>query len=76
MLAIEGTYYDGKVNISKNIKTNIPVRVIITFLDEKISDFSQKLTRDKFNFDKTREMLKNVSTSFSDTLIEERKRDL
>jgi len=34
MLAVEGTYYDGKVKIFKKIKTSKPIQVIVTFLDE------------------------------------------
>ena len=76
MIAVRGTYHDGKIELSKEIKTNKPIQVIVTFLDDKIENPSQKLTRDKFNFDKTREILKDINTNFSDTLIDERRENL
>jgi hypothetical protein len=76
MIAVRGTYHDGKIKLSKEIKTNKPIQVIVTFLDDKIENPSQKLTRDKFNFDKTREILKDINTNFSDTLIDERRENL
>ncbi len=74
MIEIEGTYYKGKVKLKKTIKTDKPVKVMVTFLDEEPLQ-NKKLTKDDFNFDKAREKLKNVSTDFSDEVIKQRRKE-
>ena len=47
--------------------------MIVTFLEEPKKQTTQKLELNQFSFAQSREMLKNVKGSFSDTLIEERR---
>ena len=76
MLAVEGTYCDGKIELLETIKSRNATKVIVTFLNEEVAKPTQKLTEDKFNFRKTRELLKDVEINFADSVIEERRVDL
>jgi len=76
MIAIEGTYYNGNIELSEIIDTIEPVKVIITFIDEKICLPAKSLKREKFHFDKAREISKVLNSSLSNELIEERKKEV
>ncbi len=76
MIAVEGKYHDGKIELIKQININKTVKVIVTFLDEEITEPLKKLNIKNFNFNKSRKLLKNVDTSFSDSVCEERRFDL
>lgn len=76
MIAIEGTYYNGNVELSEIIDTLEPVKVIITFIDENICLPAKSLKREKFHFDKAREISKVLNSSLSNELIEERKKEV
>ena len=76
MIAIIGTYQNGYVKLDREISFNKPVKVIITFLED-VETFSEKeLSLSEFSFSESQEILKDYSGSFSDTVIEERRRDL
>jgi len=76
MLAIKGIYSNGKIKLQDKIKTAKPVPVIVTFLEEVEKPVSQKLTLDKFSFEKARELLKDYHGSIGDAVIEERRKEL
>jgi len=71
MKTITGTYHNGKLKLDKPLKTKKPVRVTLTIEEEanelKLSDFS---------FLEAQELLKDCNTSFSDDLIEERRKEI
>jgi len=75
MLKLTGTYYKGKVHLEKVIPTDHPIKVIVMF-DEDIKPQSQALKLSDFSFAKSRELLKDVKGSFSDTVINERRKSL
>jgi len=68
--SLTGTYFNGQLILDKPLITNKPIQVTIFFEEEiktglKLSDFS---------FAETQELLKDCSTSFSDEVIEERRK--
>lgn len=72
MIKLKGTYHNGVLNLEKKIITNTPVKVTVVFEEElpaslQISDFS---------FQETQEILKDYKGSFSDEVVEERRRAL
>jgi hypothetical protein len=48
------------------------VKVMVTFLDDQSRDY-KRLTISDFGFSKSRELLKNVTGTLSDAVIEERR---
>ncbi|MBE0525000.1 MAG: hypothetical protein IBX40_11820 [Methanosarcinales archaeon] len=73
MLAVKGVYKDGIVIIREKIKTEKPVNVIITFLEDVKVPVEEKLDMSKFSFNKARKLLKGYEGSLSDAIIEERR---
>jgi hypothetical protein len=71
MLSVKGKYKDGKVTIREKIKTEKPVDVIVTFLEEVKEPV--ELDINKFSFKKARKLLENYEGSLSKTIIEERR---
>jgi len=76
MLQLTGTYYQGKVHLKKTIPTDRPVKVTVVFEEEVNQSEPKRLKFSDFSFAKTREILKNVKGSLSDTVIEERRESL
>lgn len=72
MGTITGTYHNGKLKLDKPLKTKKPVRVTLTFEEAD----SNELKLSDFSFLETQELLKDCDSSFSDDLIEERRRNL
>ncbi len=76
MVAVVGTYDNGFVKLDKEYKTNDPVKVIVTFLED-IDSFSEtKFSLSDFSFKKSQQNLKNFIGSLSDSVIEERQLEL
>jgi len=73
MLAIKGTYKNGKIYLQEKVKTSKPVNVIVTFLEDVEMTISRKPNLKKFSFNKSRELLKDFKGSLSDVIIEERR---
>ncbi|KHD06631.1 hypothetical protein PN36_26615 [Candidatus Thiomargarita nelsonii] len=73
MLAVAGTYQNGKVIFKEKIPFTEKVTVIVTFLEEPKKRIAKKIDMAGFSFIKSREILKDVKGSFSDVLIEERR---
>jgi hypothetical protein len=77
MKAVNGTYYNGQIQIEELIETQKPLKVIVTFLDDvekTIVDVQPKrLKLSDFSFAKSRELLKDMKGNLSDTVIEERR---
>ena len=72
MLSVKGIYKDGRVIIADGIKTERPVHVIVTFLEE-VEVPVQKVDMSKFSFNKARELLADYKGSLSEAIIEERR---
>ena len=73
MIAVKGIYKDGKVIIREEIKTEKPVNVIVTFLEEVKTPAVRRLDINKLSFKKARKLLENYKGSLSDAIIEERR---
>mgnify|MGYP001567022651 FL=1 len=73
MLAVKGTFKNGKVFIKEKIKTDEPVDVIVTFVEEAKPPAAGKLDISKFSFKKAKKLLSSYKGSLSDAVIEERR---
>jgi len=72
MLRVNGTYYNGKLQLDKPVKTKKPLKVVVTFDDLQ----GKRLNLTDFSFAETQELLKDYKGSFSDEVIEERRIEL
>ena len=61
------------INIPENIGKNKKILIIIVEIEDKKSE---RLKLSDFSFYKTRKLLKDYNGSFSDTVIEERRKSL
>jgi hypothetical protein len=75
MLAVSGTYQNGYVKLDKEVSSENPVRVIITFLEDIESVKEKRIELSDFSFAKSRKMTEDYKGSFSDALIEERRKE-
>ena len=73
MVQLSGTYDKGNITLDKKISIDKPVKVIVTFMDEDVAVEKERLTLNDFSFAKSRKLLKDVHTSISDAVIEERR---
>jgi hypothetical protein len=76
MVAVVGTYQNGYVKLDKEYSSDIPVKVIVTFLEEVQNESSVGLSLSDFSFAKSQKNLENFKGSFSDTVVEERRLEL
>jgi hypothetical protein len=77
MVQLSGTYNNGNITLDKKVSVKKPVKVMVTFMDEDVEvEKEKRLTLDDFSFAKSRELLKDVHTSLSDAVIEERRSHL
>ena len=73
MLAVAGTYQNGFVKLDREISSENPVKIIITFLDEIEPNKEKRKNLSDFSFAKSRKITEDYKGSFSDTLIEDRR---
>lgn len=76
MITITGTFEKGKITFDQEINTDKPIKVIITFLEDVEYIAKEGFKLSDFSFSKTRSLLKSFKGSFSETVIEERRKDL
>jgi hypothetical protein len=76
MVAVVGTYQNGYVKLDKDYSSDVPVKVIVTFLEEVQNESSVGLSLSDFSFAKSQKNLENFKGSFSDTVVEERRLEL
>lgn len=76
MVAVVGTYQNGYVKLDKDYSSDVPVKVIVTFLEEIQNESSVGLSLSDFSFAKSQKNLENFKGSFSDTVVEERRHEL
>jgi hypothetical protein len=72
MTTITGTYYNGHLKLERPIKTKKPIKVKVTFEEDK----KECLVLSDFSFAETQDLLKDFKGSFSDEVIEERRNAL
>lgn len=75
MVALAGIYQDGYVKLDGELFTKEPLKVIVTFLENVKISTDKKLELSDFSFAKSREALKDYHGSFSDTVIQERRKE-
>ncbi len=73
MLAIKGTYKNGKILLPPNLEITKPTDVIIIFIEDIEISENKKLDLRKFSFNKSRALLKDYKEVLSDVIIEERR---
>lgn len=76
MVQLSGTYDKGNITLDKKISIDKPVKVIVTFMDEDVAVVNNDAPRNRFSFAEGREILKNLKSSLSEAVIEERKEGL
>ncbi len=80
MVAVMGTYENGVVKLNEEIKSETPLKVVVTFLEEfkakEELNPPKRLRLEDFHFAESRKALAKYKTSFSDTVIEERRNEL
>ena len=76
MLSLIGTYKDGYVSFEQTLSVLKPVKVIITFLEDIETSDEIFLQLSDFSFQEARQILKNYTGSFTDTVINERRKEL
>ncbi|WP_353481181.1 hypothetical protein [Haliscomenobacter sp.] len=76
MVAVVGTYLNGFVKLDKEFSSNNPIKVIVTFLEEFPSLSDEGLSLSDFSFLESQKNLENYKDSFSNTVIEERRKEI
>ncbi len=76
MLAVVGTYQNGYLKLDKDYTSAKPVKVIVTFLEDVQNETEKSLALSDFSFSKSQKNLENFNGSFSDTVVEERRKEL
>ena len=80
MLAIMGTYENGVIKLDEEPKGASFSKVVVTFLEENkethIEEVPKRLKWEDFHFEEARKITSKCKTSFSDTLIDERRSEL
>jgi len=72
MTTIAGTYYNGHLKLERPLKTKKPIKVKVIFEEES----KVRLALSDFSFLETQDLLKEFKGSFSDEVIEERRKAL
>jgi hypothetical protein len=72
MTTITGTYFNGQLKLERLVKTIKPVKVTITFEEE----IETHLSLSDFSFLESQELLQDYKGSFSDEVIEQRRKAL
>lgn len=70
MRTLTGTYYKGRLKLDRPFTTKKPLKVTISFEDEE----KTVLSLTDFSFAETQELLKDCKTSFSDEVVDERRK--
>jgi len=74
LAAVKGIYQNGQLILTEKVPFTGPVTVIVTFMEEsKKTTIPSKIDLAQFSFAQSREILKEVNSSLSDALIEERR---
>lgn len=66
MLAVAGTYQNEILKLEKEYKSNLPVKVIVTFLDDINLESKKTISLSDFSFKKSQQNLIDIKRSFSE----------
>jgi hypothetical protein len=72
MRTLTGIYHNGKLKLDRPLLTKKPLKVTLSYEDEEVTC----LNLSDFSFSETQELLKDCKTSFSDDVVEERRKDI
>jgi len=72
MEKINGIYHNGHLKLERPFRTKKPIKVTVIFEEESKSC----LQLSDFSFVETQELLKDYHGSFSDEVVEERRKEL
>ena len=75
MITLNGTYQNGKIKLERELRSKKTLKVIVTFLEDVEESNGMRLNLSDFSFSKSQKLLEDVKNSFTDTLIEERRRE-
>jgi len=76
MLAISGTYENGKLILNEKIKNSKPINVIVTFLDDVQIIQDDNISIKEFSFLESQNILKELKGSISDEVLTDRKLEI
>ncbi len=76
MLALNGIYHNGKLILEKEIASDKPIKVIVTFVEESLTEEKDALQLNQFSFMEARRLLKDYKGSFADEVTEERREEI
>lgn len=66
MLAVASTYQNEILKLEKEYKSNLPVKVIVTFLDDINLESKKTISLSDFSFKKSQQNLIDIKRSFSE----------
>jgi hypothetical protein len=70
MIQVNGIYFKGKLQLERPINTNKPLKVVVTFEEDKEKT---SLSLSDFSFLETQELLKDYKGSFSNEVVSDRR---
>ncbi len=73
MVAVVGTYQNGVVKLDKEYLSDVPVKVIVTFLEDVLPQSEEVISLSDFSFLKSQKNLEAYTGSLSEAIIEERR---
>lgn len=73
MVAILGTYENGRITFEPDANVPNKGKVMVTFLEEEPTEKKKALKFSHFSFAKTRALLKNFKGSLSEAVVAERR---
>ncbi len=73
MAAVVGTYQNEVVKLDKEYLSDVPVKVIVTFLEDVLPQPEEVFALSDFSFLKSQKNLAAYKGSFSEAIIEERR---
>lgn len=76
MLALSGIYKNGNITLDEKISVKKTVKVIVTFIGDDIEVESAPSKNNSFSFLEGQQLLEGVKGNLSDTVIEDRRKDL
>ena len=76
MVQLSGIYNNGNITLDRKVSVKRAVKVIVTFMDEDVTVEKERATSNDFSFSKGREVLKDLKSSLSEAVIEERRSEL
>jgi len=76
MIAINGIYENGVIRLERKIQAKKSIKVIVTFLDEELTNDSKRLSSSDFSFLKSREKSKRYKGSLSEAVVNDRKAEI